>query len=86
MFKIKVMTDTGNGMKLLITIAKAVPLPTDTWLGSIKKNTAVDTINVPIVMMKNSLILRLLIISTSVYLFSKTAQFFPLSGSHAGQE
>ena len=52
------MTDTGKGMKLLNTMARAVPLPTDTWLGSIKKYTAVATINVPTVMMKNSFKLR----------------------------
>ena len=53
-FIINVMVETESGMKLLSTIAKAAPLPTETWLGSIKKNTAAATIAVPTVMIANS--------------------------------
>lgn len=49
-----VIVETGNGMKLLMTIAKPVPLPTVTWLGSIKKNTAIATMIVPTVIIANS--------------------------------
>ena len=45
-------------MKLLSTMAKAVPLPTDTWLGSIKQYTAAATISVPKVMIINSFTVR----------------------------
>ena len=37
---IKVKAETGNGIKLLQTMASAVALPTETWLGIIKKKTA----------------------------------------------
>ena len=34
------ITETGNGIKLLRIMASAEPLPTATWLGSIKKKIA----------------------------------------------
>lgn len=48
------MVETGKGMKLLSTMARAVPLPTETWLGSMKKNTEIATMAVPRVMMAKS--------------------------------
>ena len=42
------------GQRLDRFLAKAVPLPTDTWLGSMKKNTAAVMMIVPTVMMANS--------------------------------
>ena len=38
-----VITEIGKGKKLCSTIANADILPTETWLGSIKKNTAAAT-------------------------------------------
>ena len=65
-FMIRVMVEAESGMKLLSTIAKAAPLPTETWLGSIKKNTAAATMAVPTVMMANYLIvLRIFMCLTS---------------------
>ena len=55
-FIISVMVDTDSGIKLLRTIANAAPLPTDTWLGSMKKKTAAATIAVPTEIIANSLI------------------------------
>ena len=56
MFIINVIVETESGIKLLRTIAKAAPLPTETWLGNIKKNTAAATMAVPTVIIANSLI------------------------------
>ena len=47
MFIINVIVETESGIKLLRTIAKAAPLPTETWLGNIKKNTVAATMAVP---------------------------------------
>ena len=56
MFIINVIVETESGIKLLRTIAKAAPLPTETWLGNTKKNTAAATMDVPTVIIANSLI------------------------------
>ena len=50
------IAETGSGTKLLMISASAEALPTVTWLGSIKKNTAAAIMAVPIVIMENSLI------------------------------
>ena len=55
MFIINVIAETESGIKLLRTIAKAAPLPTEIWLGNIKKNAAA-TMAVPTVIIANSLI------------------------------
>ena len=48
------ITETGSGIKLLSTIASAEPLPTATWLGSIKKNMDAEVIRVLKVIMTMS--------------------------------
>ena len=69
MFIINVMVETERGMKLLSTMARAAPLPTETWRGSIKKKTAAATMAVPTVMIANSLmVLRTFTELTSLYL------------------
>ena len=55
-FIIRVMVDTERGTNSLMTIARPAPLPTVTRLGTIKKNTAVATMMVPTVMIRNSFI------------------------------
>ena len=55
-----VMAETLRGRNSLSTIARPAALPTVTWLGIIKKNTAQAVMIVPTVMLMNSRILRLL--------------------------
>ena len=82
-FMISVIVDTDSGMKLLKTIASAAPLPTDTWLGSIKKNTAAATMTVPTVMMANSLtVFRIFMIPTSLFVKSSVIILYFLQMSN----
>ena len=61
-FMIMVNAETDNGKKLESTMAKPEILPTDTLLGTKKKNTDAATIIVANVMIKNSLIFSFVII------------------------
>ena len=63
MLMISVMADTGSAIKLFSTMASAVTVPTETWLGSIKKYTAVAMMAVPAVMIAKSLIVFLIFIA-----------------------
>ena len=54
--------EMGSGIKLLSTIARAEPLPTATWLGTIKKNIAAAAINAPTVIIIKSITAALILI------------------------
>ena len=80
MFIINVIVETESGIKLLRTIVKAAPLPTETWLGNIKKNTAAATMAVPTVIIANSLIVLQNFMSFSSFVFEVILHYTSFSG------
>ena len=71
---IRDITDIGNGIKLLSTIARADPLPIATWLGSIKKYIATAERSAPKVIIRYSFILRFII-----YIFPSQKKQYAIS-------